>query len=217
MPALYLTPSAAEHPDDVTFEFKPKWLAQSANAPPSATRCRNCAREALKHHDNPKPDKPAIILCPLDFLACRTSRNALTNVVRHLSSHDPRLDPATGSAQQRSRLTGWLESNALLPRLRDAQVALDRTGPLGADVRDAHFQLAMTLRDCTCFVRIPADPGAPVEAKLADLDKKNAAAKLGYWQAMERRLLEGGYYEGREVPRLETDCQLGREPAVGGG
>lgn len=68
----------------------------------------------------------------------------------------------------------------------------------------------MTLRDCTCFVRIPADAGAAVEAKLADLDKKNSAAKLGYWKATERRLIEGGYYEGRERPRQRTNCQLER-------
>ena len=71
----------------------------------------------------------------------------------------------------------------------------------------------MTLRDCTCFVRIPADASAPVEAKLADLDKKNWAAKLGYWQATERRLIEGGYYAGWEGPPPEgvrTDCQLER-------
>jgi inositol-pentakisphosphate 2-kinase len=106
-----------------------------------------------------------------------------------------------------------LQTNALLPRLRAAQLANDVAGPLGVDAHDdtAALQLAMTLRDCTCFVRIPGDPGLPVEAKLADLDKKNAAAKLGYWQTMERRLVEGGYYEGREGERVGTDCLLERE------
>jgi inositol-pentakisphosphate 2-kinase len=57
-------------------------------------------------------------------------------------------------------------------------------------------------------VRVPADPTLPIEAKLADLDKKNSVAKLGYWQAMERELIDGGYYEGKEVPTVRTDCQL---------
>jgi inositol-pentakisphosphate 2-kinase len=118
--------------------------------------------------------------------------------------------PETTHPAQYSRLIDWLQSNSVLPRLRTAQLDNDRNGPLQADAHDPKFQLAMTLRDCTCFVRIPADPALPVEAKLADLDKKNWAAKLGYWQAMERRLIEGGYYEGREVPRVRTDCQLER-------
>ncbi|AEO57785.1 hypothetical protein MYCTH_2062719 [Thermothelomyces thermophilus ATCC 42464] len=73
------------------------------------------------------------------------------------------------------------------------------------------FQLAMTLRDCACFLRVPADPGSPVEAKLGDLDKKNGAAKLGYWQRVEKRLIEGGYYAGREVEGVEVNCRLARD------
>ena len=69
----------------------------------------------------------------------------------------------------------------------------------------------MTLRDCTCFLRIPGDPARPVEAKLADLDRKNAAAKMASWQAMERRLIEGGFYEGKEIPGVQLDCQLWNE------
>lgn len=106
----------------------------------------------------------------------------------------------------------WLENNRVVERLRDAQVKNDPDGPLKADAsRDPRFQLAMTLRDCTCFIRIPADAGEPVEAKLGDLDKKNGEAKLGYWQSMERRLAEEGYYEGKEVPPQKTTCQLERE------
>ncbi|KAK3302210.1 inositol pentakisphosphate 2-kinase-like protein [Chaetomium strumarium] len=205
------------HPDDLTLEFKPKWLAQSPNAPASATRCRNCAREALKHHtklngchQTQRTTRPRRILCPFDILTCASCPDALSNVVAHLSSLDPLGRPQTTIAAQYNRLIQWLQTNTMLPRLRAAQLANDHTGPLRADAHDPDFQLAMTLRDCTCFVRIPADPALRVEAKLGDLDKKNWAAKLGYWQAIERRLIEGGYYEGREVPRVETDCQLER-------
>lgn len=195
------------HPDDLTLEFKPKWLAQSPNAPSSATRCRNCAREALKHHTKPgshrKPNHT--VLCPLNFLTCSTSPPALTNILTHLFADEP---PMPSQVAQRNRLIHWLKTNTLLPRLRAAQESNDSNGPLGASAEDRQFQLAMTLRDCTCFVRIPADPALPVEAKLADLDKKNSVAKLGYWQAMERELIDGGYYEGREVPMVRTDCQL---------
>ncbi|KAG7290636.1 hypothetical protein NEMBOFW57_000639 [Staphylotrichum longicolle] len=193
--------------EDMRQKFKPKWLAQSPNAPSSATRCRNCAREALKHHTKPashrKPNHA--VLCPLNFLTCSTSPPALANILTHLFADEP---PTPSQVAQRNRLIHWLQTNTLLPRLRAAQESNDRNGPLGASAEDRQFQLAMTLRDCTCFVRIPADPALPVEAKLADLDKKNSVAKLGYWQAMERELIDGGYYEGREVPLVRTDCQL---------
>ncbi|KAL2133396.1 hypothetical protein VTI74DRAFT_2439 [Chaetomium olivicolor] len=211
-------------PNDLTLEFKPKWLAQSPNAPPSATRCRNCAREALKYHvkltsgnQTTKPSPPRRILCPFDFLTCGTCPLALSNILTHLSALDPPLPPQTTHQAQYNRLIHWLQTNTVLPRLRTAQLANDPRGPLQADAHDPKFQLAMTLRDCTCFVRVPADPNLPVEAKLADLDKKNWAAKLGYWQAMERRLIVGGYYEGREGTGTGTDCQLDRRGIGKGG
>lgn len=221
--------SCTGNPDDLTLEFKPKWLSQSPDAPASATRCRNCARELLRHERtkpndslDDKSQKPkTTILCPLNFLACPISPPALADVLAYLATA---LDPPirrveTTSPAQYDRLVHWLRTNDLIPRLRAAQLAHDGdgAGPLGAAAaaRDpaaaASLQLAMTLRDCACFVRVPADPGAPVEAKLGDLDKKNWVAKLGYWQGMETKLIEGRYYEGREVDGVEVNCQLQRE------
>ncbi|KAL2181585.1 inositol-pentakisphosphate 2-kinase [Thermothelomyces heterothallicus CBS 202.75] len=243
-------------PDDVTLEFKPKWLAQSPNAPASATRCRNCAREVLRHDTRPTSSssgsssgsgsgsgsgggggggggrRPKRILCPLDFLACAGSPAAVANILSHFAAD---LDPPIRRGETArlpapyDRLAGWLRTNDLLPRLRAAQLANDRGGPLSVasasndddddDDDDnlsgaGRFQLAMTLRDCACFLRVPADPGSPVEAKLGDLDKKNGAAKLGYWQRIETRLIEGGYYAGREVEGVEVNCRLGRDAEV---
>ncbi|KAL2169657.1 hypothetical protein VTG60DRAFT_5796 [Thermothelomyces hinnuleus] len=231
-------------PDDVTLEFKPKWLAQSPNAPASATRCRNCAREVLRHDTRPASSssgggsgggggggggsggrRPKRILCPLDFLACADSPATVANILTHFAAE---LDPPIRRGETArlpapyDRLAGWLRTNDLLPRLRAAQLANDRGGPLSVasasnddDASGAgRFQLAMTLRDCACFLRVPADPGSPVEAKLGDLDKKNWAAKLAYWQRMETRLIEGGYYAGREVEGVEVNCRLGRDGEV---
>ncbi|KAK3333814.1 inositol pentakisphosphate 2-kinase-like protein [Cercophora scortea] len=215
-----------QHADDVVIEFKPKWLAQSPNAPATAQRCRNCAREASRraiihhttHHTHthahkPKP-KSKPILCPLDFLACQDSPAALDRVVNHVVSHLS----LPASSHQHTRLVSWLQTNELLSRLRDAQTANDAHGPLKASAHDPRFQLAMTLRDCTCFVRIPAQADRPVEAKFADLDKKNWEAKLGYWQATETQLIVEGYYHGEEKPRQRTNCRLeGRAMDDGGG
>lgn len=106
----------------------------------------------------------------------------------------------------RVALVHWLQTNSLLPKLRDAQGSLD-PAPEGTTDKEK-LALAMTLRDCTCFVRISEDSKreVTVEAKLADLDKKNWEAKLGYWKGMDDVLKEGGYYEGVEVPRVGTRC-----------
>ncbi|RYP59077.1 hypothetical protein DL769_008693 [Monosporascus sp. CRB-8-3] len=78
---------------------------------------------------------------------------------------------------------------------------------------DPGFGLAMTLRDCSCFVRLPVeDEGGgekPVIIKLADVDKKNWQEKQTYWQESHQRLVERGFYEGKEDPPMETHCVLG--------
>ncbi|KAL2188638.1 hypothetical protein L209DRAFT_741704 [Thermothelomyces heterothallicus CBS 203.75] len=113
-----------------------------------------------------------------------------------------------------------LEGRELAARLNhvlereEASRRADFKGSRVAETEYGMFQLAMTLRDCACFLRVPADPGSPVEAKLGDLDKKNGAAKLGYWQRIETRLIEGGYYAGREVEGVEVNCRLGRDAEV---
>lgn len=205
-----LPPLPPGHPDDFTLEFKPKWLAQSPNAPASATRCRTCALNAHRRHTRQEKAGNRAIPCPLRFLASTAPGSSpVVAILDYLSVPNPPLTPRAPTPEQRARLARWLQTNTLLPRIREAQLANDRGGPLAANAHDPRLELAMTLRDCACFVRIPADPSAPIEAKLADLDKKNGEAKLGYWHAIERCLIEDGYYEERESPRQETDCQLG--------
>lgn len=145
---------------------------------------------------------------------------------------DPVVDPSAAAVPS-DRFAHWLRTNDLLPRLRAVQLANDRGGALSVGSAAASFdngngdnedeghdgnlsaagrlQLAMTLRDCSCFLRVPADPDSPVEAKLGDLDKKNLAAKLRYWQQTEMRLIEGGYYDGKEVNGVEVNCRFGRD------
>ncbi|KAL2148209.1 hypothetical protein VTH82DRAFT_5982 [Thermothelomyces myriococcoides] len=162
--------------------------------------------------------RPKRILCPLDLLACADSPETVDDVLAHFSAAaaaaatDPVVDPSAAAVPS-DRFAHWLRTNDLLPRLRAVQLANDRGGALSVGSAAASFdngngdnedeghdgnlsaagrlQLAMTLRDCSCFLRVPADPDSPVEAKLGDLDKKNLAAKLRYWQQTEMRLIEG--------------------------
>ncbi|RYP09547.1 hypothetical protein DL764_001232 [Monosporascus ibericus] len=191
------------------FEFKPKWLAQSPLAPPGAARCRTCAREAFRNSRMLKKD-PAVEasppMCPLGLVHDDPAVVAAT--VEYLA-------PADWSRRDRERLAAALRApgNNVLDRLRDLQVEGDP--PPGRALFDSPgdpgFGLAMTLRDCSCFVRLPVDENddAPVVIKLADVDKKNWQEKQTYWQESHRRLIEEGFYEGKEDPPMETHCVLG--------
>lgn len=191
---------------DIIREFKPKWLAQSPNAPETAIRCRNCAREALRNVEKGKR-KP--IFCPLNFLASTTEQS-----VRVLRYFDLPTSFAPGLSQTKDCYQ-WLGAENVLQILRANQVRLDRGGPLNVSAHDAAFQVAMTLRDCTVYLKIPKEPGQGVTAKLGDLDKKNWDIKLDYWRAMEQNLIDGGFYEAKETPLQETDCML-IPPSIGG-
>ena len=54
------------------------------------------------------------------------------------------------------RLMSWAREarEGLLGRLRELQGALDGMGVLDADVTSAEFETAMTLRDCTLFLKV---------------------------------------------------------------
>ncbi|KAK4212920.1 inositol-pentakisphosphate 2-kinase [Rhypophila decipiens] len=212
---------------------------------------------------------PLPVLCTIDLLNSSSCIKARERVLSRLTDPSPTSRSTValtnaipeGSRQWRL-LSRWLEGNSLLKRLELAQRANDdpehldrngrgkrkRGGCLTALVgqENPELDLAMTLRDCTCFLRIPGPPGPPpleragaggpaeeddddddeqgeaaateqdveeesveVEAKLGDLDKKNGAAKLATWQALERRLIDEGFYTKRR-PRAEWTCALER-------
>ncbi|KAI9828267.1 MAG: Inositol-pentakisphosphate 2-kinase [Phylliscum demangeonii] len=123
-------------------------------------------------------------------------------------------------------LTTYLHHHPLLQRLRQLQQTLDPLGILrlvdschlhSDSDSDSHshsqlgppspapslpdaFLLAMTLRDCTFFIRARVQTGATGvtvawEARLGDLDLKSPhAGKGAYWRALEDGLLRGGWY-----------------------
>ncbi|KAH8890794.1 hypothetical protein GQ53DRAFT_746981 [Thozetella sp. PMI_491] len=195
------------NPGDLVIEFKPKWMTQSPNAPARARRCRNCAREAARNQKNGIctgliADAPP---CPLVALMCSEDPAIPEESVEQIAAA---LNPAlaTTSADQQLRFGDWLRRNTLLKRLHALQAKYDPKGPLYADPKHPGLSFAMTVRDCTCFVRIPKEPGTPVEAKLGDLDKKNADAKWKYWRQTELTLTNEGYYECREQPAQRTRC-----------
>ena len=130
--------------------------------------------------------------CPLDLLSSKAldSVRVAENLLQSEPVHSKNIP----------RFAQWLRRTAILQDLRDLQFSLDRTGVLNADIEDEKFRVAMTLRDCTVFVRFPEDPDRDewdIEARIGDLDVKSKG-KEAYWKRVERQLIDEGWYEGNE-------------------
>jgi inositol-pentakisphosphate 2-kinase len=169
-------------------EFKPKWLSQSPSAPKNAVRCRQCARFARTNADLARKNEPLQkAFCPLELKNHESRR--LSQIIFPPENHKEMLP----------RFDSWLSSNTLLPRLRQNQMMLDPIGVLINDKSDDNFRAAMTLRDCTVFVRFPADTADDhlIEARIGDLDLKSPD-KSQYWKDTENALIDEGWYTGTE-------------------
>lgn len=136
---------------EILVEFKPKWLAQSPSAPPGSTRCRTCALRAMKNAQRGGgAEHTGLSFCPLDLVSQDRSRVERAAMAICVSLKDPQLY----RTELRSRLADFLYEYPLLRRLKQLQLDLDRVGTLEADVTSRDFLTAMTLRDCTLFVKV---------------------------------------------------------------
>ncbi|GAP89696.1 putative inositol-pentakisphosphate 2-kinase [Rosellinia necatrix] len=187
-------------------EFKPKWLAQSPIAPPDARRCRTCAREGFRNHQKQAQGQPVSVpVCPLGLV--HEDPVIVMDTIR-------RLAPEWTGADQR-RLSDAFDRSGILKRLRELQTTGDPDRELLDNPSDPAFGLAMTLRDCSCYVRMPTDTTKDVEIKLADVDKKNWEEKQTYWQESHQNLIENGWYtceERLDSPPIVTKCVLDQPP-----
>lgn len=178
-------------------EIKPKWLLQSPNAPSNAKRCRTCALRALRATLGKRTATDEQSSCPLDLVSERKEDR----------------QRAARKATRETQLADFFADGAqlLFATLRDQQKFLDPRGVLGVSGEEEVFDLcrAMTLRDCTLFVRAGEDG---IEARLGDLDFKQPE-KLGRWKEVERQLIDEGWYINGEAKSLrceETICRLSR-------
>ncbi|KAI3338930.1 inositol-pentakisphosphate 2-kinase-domain-containing protein [Ustulina deusta] len=184
-------------------EFKPKWLAQSPIAPSDAKRCRTCAREAFRNNQKlTKGQVVSVPICPLGLM--HENPGIVMDTIKRLAPE------WTGRDQK--RLADAFEISGILKKLRELQTKGDPDQALLDNPSDPEFGLAMTLRDCSCYVRMPADVDMDVEIKLADVDKKNWEEKQTYWQESHWNLVDNGWYmceEQVDTPIL-TQCVLSR-------
>lgn len=191
----------------ITVEIKPKWLRSSPNAPSGAIRCRTCAMQVLTPKDRSK------YICPLTLVSGDEKSMyiwAEKMVEQELDGHLKDFS-AEGReifiAALGDRLVEYLtvgDGFTLLTHLRWLDSVLDSEGILAYEshpMKELHgrnLRLAMTLRDCSLFIKIPytaADnPQVPIIAKLGDLDFKSAE-KFDDWKEKEEKLLAEDLYK----------------------
>lgn len=184
------------------FEMKPKWLVQSPSAPRNAKRCRQCAHVARKNAKRSKCGESLLsTFCPLDLV----SKNPLDRARAAALLVDTRYP------YRIAQLARWLQQTDILVRLADLQRTLDPLGLLRPTRNDEDMCVAMTLRDCSVFVRFPVDGGPATEFRLGDLDLK-CAKKLPFWRHHENSLVQEGWYTGKEKAseRQPLGCHLNR-------
>ena len=129
-------------------DFKPKWLAQSPSAPQGSERCRTCAMQA-KH----KKLRDSSAFCPL-ILTSNDKALFAKHLLRTLVKM--RGSPIYLPEQVRYAIP-FLNESGMLHYLKELQEKHDAEGPLNADLTDENFQLAMTLRDCTMYMKASFD------------------------------------------------------------
>ena len=130
-------------PADPTLEtlvqFKPKWLVQSPLAPKDARRCRDCALRVYKQANF--HSEGGLGYCPFWLVSFNEAEvaNAVTMI-------------AYGQSEQvKGRVFDFLLRNPLLGRLQEVQ---HRYPPRPAAKTLDDLSLAMTLRDCTLFLKV---------------------------------------------------------------
>lgn len=189
---------------NITIEFKPKWLAQSPSAPRDSRRCRTCALRASRlSRGGPDTARKTPYFCPLGLVS--KDRNIVVNIAQSLLVGRIESFQVEKQRELIDYVTNFLLGSDLLRRLTQAQQSLDPHGILRRRFRngvDSEFLTAMTLRDCTLFLRIRSarDSSAEdflVEARLGDLDlKEPEPTKVAYWRETERMLTDQGWYRG---------------------
>ncbi|OQO02172.1 hypothetical protein B0A48_11724 [Cryoendolithus antarcticus] len=194
---LLITDMTPAEDSEVLLQLKPKWLAQSPNAPLDAKRCRTCALRAQRGAKRSHTATDRQETCPL-------------RLVSEGKAH--RLEVATSFTKDQD-VIGFLTGNGkeMLTALRGHQQILDPHGVLEVEGEKAIWNVcrAMTLRDCTLFVKLSR---GNVEARLGDLDLK-LPEKMAYWKEVESRLRNEGWYgnaEAEDVWAKETVCALSR-------
>jgi inositol-pentakisphosphate 2-kinase len=145
-----MTPATAE--GEVLVEFKPKWLVQSCSAPNGWKRCRTCALRAQKNAiRREKGQREEGGPCPLDLASLDQARVERAVNLIATAKH---AEDGQNLDRLRKRLTSFLLSSTIIPKLKELQRSLDTVGVLTADVTSWEFLMATTIRDCSIYIKV---------------------------------------------------------------
>jgi inositol-pentakisphosphate 2-kinase len=145
-----MSPATTE--GEVLVEFKPKWLVQSRSAPRGWKRCRTCALRAQKNAiRREKGQREEAGPCPLDLASLDQARVERAVSLIATAKH---VDDGQNLDRLRKRLTSFLLSSTIIPKLKELQGSLDTEGVLAADVTSWDFLIATTIRDCSIYVKV---------------------------------------------------------------
>jgi inositol-pentakisphosphate 2-kinase len=137
---------------EILIEFKPKWLVQSRSAPRDWKRCRTCALRAWKNAmRREKGQQEKAGPCPLDLASLNKAR--VERAVSHIATAR-HAENGQNLDRLRRRLTSFLLSSTIIPRLKELQQNLDTEGVLAADVTSFEFLIATTIRDCSIYTKV---------------------------------------------------------------
>ena len=135
---------------NMSLELKPKWLAQSPSAPPGSKRCRTCALTAMRrakqdHHGTDDLSS----FCPLKLTS--SDKVQVVEAVDRILTSSRFLE--LRREDLRALIADWILQSSLIRRLKQLQIELDPIGVLEGDLVSQSFLTAMTLRDCTLFLK----------------------------------------------------------------
>lgn len=210
---LLLDDMRPEPDSSFSIEFKPKWLSDAPNPDNvDRKRCRTCALRAMRNSTSlPQPGKDRHFLefCPLSLMHLNgTFEQGFRCILSAAGIEEHPLWPSHGERvvdrMKKDFQSGQI--SAIITELATLQRDLDPYGCLSFDSQtqrsqldSENLELAMTLRDCSIFMRFDWAGERPIEVKLADLDRKDWTTRLERWRSTEKRLLDGGWYTGEEV------------------
>lgn len=135
--------TTADDPGASMAELKPKWLTPSPSAPSTARRCRTCALREMKNHNVQSLQQTGHrrSFCPLDLVSER-----FENVLRATAF--------IKGCGDRAHLARILYRNSTLQKLQSHQKAMKNVGLHGPPAQSREMSVAMTLRDCTMFIKV---------------------------------------------------------------
>ena len=190
--------------ESITLEIKPKWLAQSPTAPSDAVRCRTCALQLVK------PKDPKQYICPMNWID--GDYNSVYPWVRDRVSEQLSDAEKMHAASLTHHITTFLTVGAgkvIMRRLQLLQSQLDVQGvlkwtsihPSLQGHYERNLRLAMTLRDCSMFIKAVYRTRSPkssldkpmIDCKLGDLDFKSIDKKEDWWTKENGLLVADAY------------------------